>query len=394
MTYNFNEVVNRKQTRSVKWDTMEDVYHIDDASDILPMWIADMDFKAPQPVIDALKNCVDHGVFGYSYLDEHCKNAIQSWFNKRHEWHIGKDWILAHSGVVPAIASIIETFTAPKDSVLITPPVYPPFSNLPSGMNRQLITRALIEDDRNYSIDFEDFEEKLKQSVKMFILCNPHNPGGIVWSKDTLKKVIELCVKYDVLILSDEIHADLVFPGYQHIPLDKLASDKEAQKIITCTAPTKTFNLAGIHAALIISPDKDVRQALAANFTAHGLGVNRISPFGAAALESAYNHGEDWLNELINIVSSNMDYVISEITKAIPQIKIKKPQATYLLWVDYRETGLTEEEIMTKLLEKGKVALEPGTKYGEEGRGFLRMNVACAPQTAKDGVERFIKALK
>src|SRR5699024_6808284 len=192
MTYNFNEVVNRKQTRSVKWDTMEDVYHIDDASDILPMWIADMDFKAPQPVIDALKNCVDHGEFGYSYLDEYCKNAIQSWINKRHEWHIGKDWILAHSGVVRAIALIIEAFTAVKDSVLITPIVYAPFCNLPSGMNRQLITCALIEDDRNYSIDFEDFEEKLKQGVKMFILCNPHNPGGIVWSKYTLKKVIEL----------------------------------------------------------------------------------------------------------------------------------------------------------------------------------------------------------
>ncbi|MES3714350.1 MalY/PatB family protein [Staphylococcus ureilyticus] len=393
MIYHFNEVVNRKQTRSVKWDTMEDVYHIDDASDVLPMWIADMDFKAPQPVIEALQKCVDHGVFGYSYLDEDCKNAIQSWFHKRHDWHIEKGWILAHSGVVPAIASIIETFTTPKDSVLITPPVYPPFSNLPSGMNRQLITCALVEDERNYSIDFEDFEEKLKQGVKMFILCNPHNPGGIVWSKDTLEKVIELCVKYDVLILSDEIHADLVFTDYQHIPLDKLASEKEAQKIITCTAPTKTFNLAGIHAALIISPNKDIRQALESNFAAHGLGVNRISPFGAAALESAYTHGEDWLDELIDIVSSNMDYAISEITKAIPQIKIKKPQATYLLWIDYRETGLTEEEMMKKLLEQGKIALEPGTKYGEEGRGFLRMNVACAPQTAKDGVQRFIKAL-
>ncbi|ATH59059.1 pyridoxal phosphate-dependent aminotransferase [Staphylococcus nepalensis] len=394
MTYHFNNVVNRRQTKSVKWDTMESVYNIKDASNVLPMWIADMDFKAPQPVIEALERCVEHGVFGYSYLDESCKNAIQSWLEKRHHWYIEKEWVIAHSGVVPAIASIIETFTKPDDRVLITPPVYPPFSNLPSGMDRELVVCSLIEEHGNYSIDFEDFEEKLKQGITMFILCNPHNPGGVVWSTATLEKIIELCVKYDVLILSDEIHSDLVFPEYQHIPLGKLASDQASQKIITCTAPTKTFNLAGIHAALIISPNQAIRHALETNFTAHGLGVNRISPFGAAALEAAYTYGENWLDELLHIISSNMDYAIAEITKAIPQIKIKKPQATYLLWIDYRQTGLTESEIMDKLLEKGKLALEPGTKYGEEGRGFLRMNVACAPSTVKDGVERFISALQ
>ncbi|WP_339230414.1 MalY/PatB family protein [Oceanobacillus sp. FSL K6-2867] len=389
----FENVIDRRNTRSVKWDTMESIFGVDDASDILPMWIADMDFAAPKVVIDAMQKCLNHGVFGYSYFNETCKDAIRLWLENRHAWQTQNDWMLVHHGVVPAIASVIEAFTAKGDGILVTAPVYPPFSQVPIRMQRTLVECVMKEKDGNYSIDFVEFEKALQQNVKLFVLCNPHNPGGIVWTEKELKKIIELCTKYDVLILSDEIHADLVFPGNKHIALATIA-EEEAKRIITCIAPTKTFNLAGLQVAIIISPDAKVREKLEQNLLAHGqMGVNRLSPFAASALKAAYEEGGPWLQELLGIITSNMDYVIEELTEKVPGIKINKPQATYLLWIDYRNTGLSEEEIMSKLLGKGKLALEPGTKYGEAGNGFLRMNIACAPSRLKDGVRRFITAL-
>jgi len=246
------------------------------------------------------------------------------------------------------------------------------------------------EDNGVYSIDFEEFEKCLQQNVKLFILCNPHNPGGIVWQEDELKEILRLCTKYDVLILSDEIHADLVFPGKKHIPLVTLAGD-QAGRIITCVAPTKTFNLAGIQAAVMIATDEGVREKLSLNAMTHG--QMDLSPFAAVALTAAYKDGGPWLDELLETISTSMDYVIDELTTAIPGLKILKPHATYLLWIDYRETGLTEEDIMDKLLTKGKLALDPGTKYGEAGRGFLRMNVATPRALVEEGVKRFITAM-
>jgi len=386
----FDNVIDRRKTNSVKWDMMEQIYEIKDASDILPMWVADMDFPAPQAVIDALHARIDHHVYGYSYVGEECKTAVKEWLKRRHQWHTENEWMLFHHGVVPAMATVIETFTQKGDRILITPPVYPPFFMLPNKQGRVLEESELIESNGQYKIDFESFENKLKKGIKLFILCNPHNPGGKVWSIESLQEIIRLCEKYDTLILSDEIHGDLVFPDYTHTPLAMIAGD-QADRIITCVAPTKTFNLAGAQAAVMISSDSQKREMLKTNAFEHG--QLEISPFGAVALKAAYEHGDPWLEELLSVISSNMDYVIETITSAIPGVKISKPQGTYLLWVDYKGTGLSEKEIMHLLLNKGKLALEPGSKFGDSGVGFLRMNVACPKSILEDGVKRFIHAL-
>lgn len=387
----FEEIIERRNTRSLKWDRMEFVYKLEDASDILPMWVADMDFPAPQPVLDAMQERLNHKVFGYSFPSDDLKDAVRTWFSTKHSWDIERDWILFHQGVVPAIATIVETFTKKQDGILITPPIYPPFFNVPKFQDRTIVECNLVEDNGHYSIDFEAFEQALQQNVKLFILCSPHNPGGIVWTVDVLREIIRLCTKYDVLILSDEIHADLVFEGSKHIPLATLAGD-EAKRVITCVAPTKTFNLAGVQAAVIVASDSNTRNALQRNALANGR--MELNAFGGAALKAAYLEGGPWLEALTQVISSNMDYVIEELTTKVPGINITKPNGTYLLWIDYRDLHITEEEIMHKLLTIGKLALEPGTKYGEAGRGFLRMNVATPRKIVEDGVQRFIKALQ
>lgn len=386
----FENVIDRRNTRSVKWGNMEAVYGVEDASEILPMWIADMDFAAPAPVIDAMRERLDHGVFGYSYICKGCKDAVREWLSARHGWETKNEWMLFHHGVVPAIATVVETFTKEGDNILITPPVYPPFFNVPGHQKRNLVECVMKEEEGRYSINFSEFENSLKQNVKLFIFCNPHNPGGIVWKEDELKEILRLCKKYDVLVLSDEIHADLVFEGSRHIPLAKIA-ETEGGRVITCVAPTKTFNLAGVQAAVMIAEDEDLHEALVQNALAHG--QMELNSFAASALTAAYKEGGPWLDELLEVISSNMDYVKEELEAKVPGIKIAKPEATYLLWIDYRGTGLDEKEMMEKLLNVGKLALEPGTKYGEAGRGFLRMNVATPRSVVEDGVERFIRAL-
>lgn len=386
----FEHVTDRSKSHSIKWDFMEKVYEIEDASDILPMWVADMDFAAPQAVIDALFERMKHPIFGYSYMDEGSKTAVQNWLLERHGWQTQNEWILFHHGVVPAIASVMETFTQEGELILITPPVYQLFFSIPQKQGRQVVESSLIEEKGQYRMDFVSFEKQLKQGVKLFILCNPHNPGGMVWPKETLQEIIRLCAKYDTLILSDEIHSDLVFPKHKHIPLATLAGD-EVDRIITCVAPSKTFNLAGIQAAVMIATDSKKREKLQENALAHG--QMGLSSFAAVALTAAYEYGGAWLDELLKVLSSNIDYAIEKLTKAVPGLKIEKPQATYLLWIDYRGTEYSENEIMDLLLNKGKLAVEPGSKYGDTGRGFLRMNVACPRSTLEDGVLRFITAL-
>ena len=386
----FEQVYNRRDTRSVKWDWMEKIYDINDASDILPMWVADMDFAAPTVVTEALQERINHPIFGYSYICEGCKTAVQSWLHNKHNWETDTEWMLFHHGVVPAIATVVETFTKPGASILVTPPVYPPFFSIPEKLGRKVEVSPLKESDGTYEMDFVSFEEKLRNGIELFILCNPHNPGGMVWSKETLIEIIRLCSKFNTVILSDEIHADLVYPGHTHYPLASLA-DNETDRIITCVAPTKTFNLAGVQAAVMIVTDALKREQLRDHAAAHG--QMELSPFGATALKAAYEHGEPWLVELLDVLSSNIDYAIETITSALPKVKIARPDATYLLWIDYRLTGLSEEEMMELLLHKGKLALEPGSKYGESGRGFMRMNIACPRKTLENGVDRFIHAL-
>lgn len=385
----FEEVHSRRKTRSVKWDLMEMVYDIEDASEILPLWVADMDFPAPPPVTKALKERLEHPVLGYTYIDDDIKEAIAAWQLKRNDWKIEEQEIMFQSGVIPAIAAVLQVFTNPGDAVVVTPPVYPPFFSIPQNQGRKVLYSKLIENNGEFSFNFYDLDEMFSKA-SVFIFCHPHNPGGKVWKQEEMKEVLRLAEKHDVLIISDEIHADLVLKPHQHIPLAKLAGD-QAHRIFTCVAPTKTFNLAGLQAAMLIVSDPKKRLRLQNHAAANGTGM--MNAFAPVALKAAYEEGEEWLNELLEVLSSNMDYVIEQLAESIPSIKVFKPEATYLMWLDYRELGLEESEIMKKLLHDGKVALEPGSKYGEAGKGFLRLNVACPRSILEDAVARIQKAL-
>lgn len=391
--FNFDELFDRKNTGSLKWDQFKErlklQYNVDDASDILPMWVADMDFAIPQVVSDAIKERLDHPIFGYSYVSDECKNAIVGWFDRRHDWHIDPNTLMFHQGVVPALGTILETFTKPGDKICISTPVYPAFFSIPNAQKREVVECDLVLTDDTLMFDFSALEERFKSGVKVYILCSPHNPGGVVWTKDDLEQLVKLCIQYDVLLVSDEIHADIVFDGYKHIPT-LTVKDADKAKIITCIAPTKTFNIAGVHAAIMVVPDKELRAKLNADKQAHGR--DDLNVLAAAGVQAAYEKGDNWVDAMIAYVSNNLDYVVEALNQ-LEGIKATKPQSTYLVWIDYRETGLSESEMMHRLLEIGKLAIEPGTKYSEAGRGFLRMNVACPLETVKDGVERFKKAL-
>ncbi|ANU09627.1 Fis family transcriptional regulator [Planococcus antarcticus DSM 14505] len=385
----FQHIYDRKNTRSVKWDSMKTIYNLEDSSDILPMWIADMDFPAPPPVLKALHDRVEHSIFGYSFMCEDCRTAVINWQAKRNDWQIERDWLLFHQGIIPAIASIIETFTEKNDKIVVTPPVYPSFFQLAEHQDREVLYSPLIVQDGQYTIDFEDFEEKL-QNAALFILCNPHNPGGRVWTPEELTEIIRLCSKHDVLIISDEIHGDLMMGESRHTPLAKIAGT-ESDRVFTCMAPTKTFNLAGIQVAMIVATDKEKRAKLEKHALAHGSGM--LNAFAPAALTAAYNDSELWLEEMLTIISDNIDFAIRELQKKVPGLRVMEPQSTYLLWIDYSELGLTEDEVMEQLLFTGKVALEPGSKYGSAGLGYLRLNAACPRATLSEGIDRIAFAL-
>lgn len=393
LAFDFDKCYDRKNTNSLKWDIFKERYKkytFDENSDILPMWVADMDFAVPEFAIEAIKERLNHPIFGYSYISDECKTAIINWYQRRHNWNIEKDALLFHSGVVPAMATVIETFTEPEDLVCVSTPVYPYFFNIPKALKRQAVECPLIRNEESYEYDFKALEDAFKQGVKAYILCSPHNPGGVVWSKETLETLVQLCIKYDVLLISDEIHQDIVFEGSKHIPTLTVTNSDKA-KIITLTAPTKTFNLAGLHAAIIVCPNETLRLKLRQNKSAHGLDDWNI--LAAAGVQAVYEKGDEWLEAMIQYVSKNIDYLEEELNK-LPGIRVIRPQASYLVWIDYRETGLTETEMMNRLLDKGKLAIEPGTKYSEAGNGYLRINLACPRSTVEEGVKRFKQALQ
>ncbi|WP_339213555.1 MalY/PatB family protein [Solibacillus sp. FSL W8-0372] len=385
----FNEIHARRNSDSIKWDMMSAVYNLEDTSNLLPMWVADMDFPPPPAMTQAIKERLEHPIFGYTFASDEVKAAIVKWYETRHQWNIDPSTILFQPGVVPAIATIIETFTEVGDKIAMSTPAYPPFFNVPKDQMREVVTCDLTEENGIYTINFETLEEVFRTGVKMFILCNPHNPAGIVWERKELEQLVALCIQYDVYLLSDEIHADILIQK-AYTPIFTLPNAAEA-KIITCIAPTKTFNIAGIHAAMIVAPNKELFTALGKNSQAHGnLGLNT---FASTAVKAVYNDGGQWLDELLLYLKNNMEYVAKELN-AIEGINVKIPDATYLMWIDYRATGIEEKEIMNRLLTIGQVALDPGTKYTEAGRGFLRINVACPFDTLKVGVEGIKKTLQ
>lgn len=383
----FEKIHNRMNTRSVKWDMRSTMFQ---SEEVLPMWVADMDFKAPQAVNDALIERAKHGIYGYTIIDDDVKNPIINWVSKRHNWEIDKDWLSFSPGVVASLHMAVQAFTEPGDNILVQTPVYTPFYSVIESHDRNVVKNPLQQKNNYYHIDFEDFEEKLKQGVSAFILCSPHNPIGRVWKKEELQEMARLCLKYDVLILSDEIHADLVYPGETHIPLASL-SEEIAAKTITFMSPSKTFNLAGLQASYIIASDKATRETLNAQLLKQG--HNMLNTMGNTALEAAYRYGEEWLDELLEVLQEHKDYVISMLEEKTDVFSVTRPEGTYLLWIDCSKLQLDRAALKKFMNEAAKVGLNAGADYGDEGELFMRMNIACPRETLEEGVKRLIDAV-
>lgn len=385
---NFDQPIERLGTNSVKWDAILQMYN---EQELLPLWIADMDFKAPAGVLQAYQKLLDHGVLGYADTPESLYTAIIDWEKKHHQLTIEKEEILFFSGVLAGIATAVQAFTKPNDTILIHDPVYPPFANIITTNHRQLVRSQLIEEKGHFVMDFGDIEEKFKQhQVKVMILCNPHNPGGRVWLKEELQQLGELCRKYGVLVFSDEIHQDLVFSPNEMTSFFA-AGDGFSDFSLQFTSMTKTFNLAGIKNSIVFAKNEKLRKQLehkqAENFQ------QEINTFGLAGMEAAYETGEEWLAELLPYVQSNIAYTMTFFQEHLPKVKIMKPEGTYLLWLDFSAYGLADEELEERLVHKGKVVLNAGISYGPSGKQHMRLNVACPQAILAEGLKRIAAAL-
>ncbi|MCG3665298.1 pyridoxal phosphate-dependent aminotransferase [Aliarcobacter butzleri] len=383
MKYNFNEIINRNNTNSSKWDTTQ--------KDVIPMWVADMDFKVATPILDSILNRAQHAIFGYTMIPEEFYDAEILWWDKRHNFKIEKEWIEPTVGVIPSLSAVVQAFCEQGDKVLIQSPVYNYFSSSITNNKCEIVTNDLIYNNGKYTIDFEDFEEKIKdKKVKLFILCNPHNPVGRVWTKEELTIMGNLCIKYHVIILSDEIHRDLVYSNFKYTPIASISKEILEQSI-TCTAPSKTFNLAGLKTSNIIVANKEYRERIN-----RSLNINEsIEPnvFGIEALISAYTLSDSWLDELLIYLEKNRDFVIEFVNKYIPQLKIIKPEATYLLWIDCSKLNIDSQPLVDKIYELGKVRLASGITYGKNAEKFIRINIACPKELLEDGLQRIQKTI-
>ena len=393
MKYDFDKIINRKNTHSIKWDKhlLEEFFG---TSDVLPLWVADMDFQCPQPLIEAMKQKADEGIYGYSWhKTPEYFDAVIGWMKRRHNWEIEKEWIVYSPGIVPAINVMIRSFTQPGDKIIVQSPVYYPFFSTIQNNGRHIQNNQLVYENKKYSFDFDDFEEKAKDPLtKMFILCNPHNPVGRVWKEEELKKLGDICLENDVLIISDEIHHDLILPGYEHKVFSKLSEDYGDHTII-CTAPSKTFNVAGLQTSNIIIPNKKLRDTFTQGISGrNGLGIPNA--FGISALISAYTDGEEWLVQVMEYIHENFKFLNAYLKEHLPDVHMVNPEGTYLAWVDFSSLGMNDEERREFMLHKAKVALDGGTMFGKGGEGFERINVACPRSIIKECMNRIRLALK
>ena len=379
----FDEPINRLSTGSEKWDALEEIFGVADA---LPMWVADMDFAAPPSVIEALQTRMEHGIFGYTVRTDAYHEALRGWMERRHNWKINDDWVVFTPGIVPALSIAVQRFTAPGDAVVIQTPVYAPFYEVVRGQDRELMTNPLRFEDGRYSMDLDHLESCLQTGrVKLLILCSPHNPVGRVWSREELEGLAALCVQYNVTVVSDEIHADLVHQRGTHTPLSQV-SEAIADLSIICTAPSKTFNIPGLCTSNIIIPNASLRASFAQGVKTMGLAS--ISTLGAIATEAAYNGAEQWLDDCLAYIRGNMEYVQEYASKHMPDVGIDLPEATYLLWMDFSKLGVPQEELVRLLLNEAGLALNDGTVFGSEGTGYMRMNVACPRSTVEEAMRR------
>lgn len=389
MERDFDKVVDRHNTDCAKYDFAAEYGK---PEGLLPLWVADMDFQAPKAVTEKLEEVSRLGIFGYSDTKEAYFNAVHNWYLEHFGWEVQPEWLVKTPGVVFAVATAVRALTEPGDGVMIQQPVYYPFGNVIRDNDRKVVNCPLMLKDGKYGMDFEDMEKKLASGkVKLFILCSPHNPVGRVWTEEELRITGELCLKYNVPVVSDEIHCDFTYPGYRHHIFASL-DERFADNCVICTAPSKTFNLAGLQASNLFIPNQEIRRKIrrAIKRTGYG-GLNQM---GIAACQAAYERGRQWLNELKDYLKGNLDFLREFVEERLPGVKLIEPQGTYLVWLDFRELGMTPEQQDDFIVNTAGLWLDTGTMFGEEGAGFERINIACPRATLTEALERLERALK
>ena len=384
MKYDFDKIIPREHTVSVKFDLREAFFG---KADVIPMWVADMDFEVPEFVSKAIQDRAKHPIYGYSFLSETYYQSIINWVGQKHGWTIQKDWIAHSPGIVTAVNLLVQALTLPGDPVIVQPPVYFPFFSAVQNNGRKLLYNQLINENGNYRMDFNDLEEKCREGAKMLILCSPHNPVGRVWTKEELQKIGDLAIKYDMLIVSDEIHNDLVFDPYKHIPTASL-SEEIASRTVTCIAPSKTFNLAGMATSSVIISDPELRQKFKTQHEKMHLNNNI---FGTVASEAAYSQGKEWLAQLMDYLKGNAELLRAYMTEYLPRIRISPLEATYLIWLDFNALDIKNSDLKTKIIEEAGLGFNDGRMFGPGGEGFQRMNIACPRPVLQEALERLRK---
>lgn len=382
--YNFDEVVERRGTNCIKADLLKERFG---QADLIPLWVADMDFRTPDFIVDALKKRCEHEIFGYTYASDAYYESIINWVHYKHDWKIRQEWISYIPGIVKGIAFTLQCFTQPGDKVIIQPPVYHPFRIVPESMKREVVCNPLKLVDGCYTMDFDHLESIIDERCKVLILCNPHNPGGIVWKKEVLVELAEICAKHNMLVISDEIHAEMAYPQYKHLPFPTV-SEAAAACSITFMAPSKTFNIAGIVTSYAIVPNAQLREQFYSFLEAGEYGDGTI--FAYEATTAAYTFGAEWLQQMRMYVMENVRYIDEFLKANIPQIKMYQPQASFLVWLDCRELGLAQDELVRLFKDKAGLALNDGRIFGPGGEGHMRLNIGC-PRSVLDKAMNALK---
>jgi cystathionine beta-lyase len=384
--YDFDEIVPRKGTNCLKHDALETFFK---SNDLLPLWVADMDFKTPDFIVDAIKKRLEHEIFGYTFRPDSYFDAIINWMKRRHNWEIKKEWISFSPGVVAGLTFAIESFTKPGDGVIVQPPVYFPFFDCVKGTKRKMIENPLKIENGRYTFDLDDLKAKIDKNTKLLMLCNPQNPGGMVYTREELVALTDICLENNIMIISDEIHSDLIFEGHKHIPLASI-SEEVAQNCMISMAPSKTFNVAGLTSSMVIIPNKTKLARYERTIGVGHLGMGNI--FGSIALEAAYTHGDEWLGQMLDYLWRNFQLVNDFMKAKLPRVKVMNLEATYLVWMDFTNYGMKNDDLMKFLLENAGVALNDGGRFGTGGDGWLRINIGCPRSMLQEALDKLEKA--
>ncbi len=387
MQYHFDEFIDRNHTSCMKYDMREKLFG---TSDVIPMWVADMDFKTPDFIANALQKRLDHPIYGYSFRPSGFYDSAVSWMQERHQWKIIPEDMVFSPGVVPGLNLAVELYTSPGDSVIIQPPVYFPFFSAIKNQGRNIIYNELQLKNNRYFMNFDDLKKQIDHKTKMIFLCNPHNPGGMVWTKEELSELATICLQHNILIISDEIHSDLIFPGHKHIPMASL-SEEVANQTITFMAPSKTFNLAGLSTSFAIIQNNALRDQF--NNAIHQMHLHNGNIFGNVALEAAYSYGGEWVDQLMQYLDNNLNFIKHFVQSRIPTIELIMPEATYLVWMNCKELKMNNKSLKDFMIHKAGLGLSDGFLFGPGGNGFQRMNIGCPAKQLKQALEQLEKAV-